>query len=230
MLRVVDNTQTSSDEELVRISVANLVGKFTVEKTGVQHFIGILNPTVYNTGKGVLYQAIGGAAKLTDFGRAWVTEELGGRSFVENGDARFVIPKAKLDLAVEGFSLRNNHLCEMAVVRELRGELCRVELRGIAPILTEAEVKQLSAGYRTFVLQPVSPPKEDTSPNAEEHIPTHRMFYIHDVELPGPLLDKILASRATRRLTYEELRTTKGGSQEGRAGGFRLANNLWAYC
>ena len=214
-----------SSQQRVRVSVANLVPCFP--ETGNSCFFGILNPTIYNKEKRRQYQALGGGTLLTLEGKQRLEVEFDAQDLTHGLDARFTIPAFVLERVLSLFELRDPRICENTPNREVVGELSRMELDGIDPVLAADEVRKLSFGYLGSVRQPVPEAGSDTSPLANK-LPTHRLFHRFVGQAPQAVLAKMKASAALRVFTQAELALTDGGRHGATlAGGITIANNLF---
>ena len=221
----------------IRVSIANLA--IAVRQQGrhglslQRRYFGILNPKKLEKGERQ-YQALGGAAMLTEVGKSVLEEVTGATNFEldkETGfyDARFQIDESDLDCVFQSFSRKDDiYGYEQDRTLDIMHELTGKAFPGHPSLLAADEAVSIEIAYMTAVIQRQSAPAADTSARgASADVPTRRLFRFYDLVMPESLMGKFFSSPVVRELTYEELKSTKGGSCAGRTSdGFVIQNNL----
>ena len=86
----------------VRVSIGNLVDRVVISETGAEHYVGLLNSAAFRKGNR-MFGAIGGAAELTEYGKALLVTRMGAENF-EGMDARFEVEEKHLSDILDFFS------------------------------------------------------------------------------------------------------------------------------
>ena len=112
---------------------------------------------------------------------------------------------------------------EREVLEELTGE---VLIPGTEPVLRVDEMADVHLRSVGVYRQPLVIGSDSSARQTE--IPSVRLFFVHTLEAPRGVVEKVLAHPALRELTTEEVRTTEGGKVRGVcADGARIANNIF---
>ena len=220
----------------VRISAGHLISALRAD--GQQT---IFSPAMLSVGmykKDVRrFDAIGGGIALSDKGK-YVVENHYQVSDVKyddhdlNYDARFIVPdedhahRVLTWLGDLEMGRRGNF--EFDPHREVFGELSGKELKSLGPIIPPEHLDWSAVTYQYLgvCLQPPSDIASDTSVNAGV-IPTRRLFHLWQMTVSAEIFSLMQASSAIAFLSPADLRTTRGGRQQGHmADGTPLANNL----
>lgn len=205
--------------EKVRVSVSNLVHRIRVRETGEAYQIAMRNEKVWREKGEGKYQALGGAVKVTEEGKASLIATHGaefgiaGRPVEEADDARFMLNvkergEENVDAVMDAFSVQDPTLFEDDVLRETHEDLVS------AGILTEEEFAQISARYEGAV----SPLKwKDKTSERETGTPSERIFHLFELEVPEAVFQKMRESEVLRILSSEDIDAINAATQEGKA-------------
>jgi hypothetical protein len=132
--------------------------------------------------------AIGGAVELTAHGKVYLLS-LGAEDFESGNDARFKIPREKLDTVYNFFLRRDPRFYEVSPVREVAEELFTPELHGqesaILPKFYQPGIRVRFKG--TYVQPPTTPDQR-------------RIFYLHDLYVESGAFELMKNSRHLRFL------------------------------
>jgi hypothetical protein len=210
---------------LVRVSVANLAWFARYNNTDVA--IAIRSKEYYKTGK-TIWQALGGAAMLTEYGRSQAEMRCGATDFEFDTkfgcyDARFVTDESRL-ADVERLFRTCNPRCELPPETDIIHELCENIRPSWSDILrTEAKVR-----YRLTTWQGVQEKGHDASKRARTDMETRRLFRIFCLDLPEVMCEMFLTDPRACILTDLERATTNGGCTKGnRTNGEEIKNNIF---
>ena len=221
-------------QEKVRVSVSNLVHKLRVRETGETYQIAMRNEKVWKEKGEGKYQALGGAAKMTEEGRAALIKEYGaefglpGRPLEEADDARFMLNlkdqrENNVSAVMDAFSVQDPSLFEDDVLRETHEDLVS------AGILTEEEFSQIAARYEGAV----SPLKwKDKTSERETGTPSERIFHLFELEVPEAVFQKMQESESLRILTKDDIAAIAMATKDGKAaarlpGGAVIVENIF---
>jgi hypothetical protein len=207
----------------IRVSVGNLAPRLMVAETGEAFFFGILNRGALMQGRR-LVSAVGGAAEMTEAGKALLASRFGAE-FQEGMDARFLVEEGRLEEVLQLFEARDTSLYEIDPSRELMEELATKELPiQDAPALTSEEAASLTVRFAKTARQRA---RGSTSAREVEGMPTRRLFNLFEIVAPMAVVEKLKQSSAIYFLSEEEIATTQGGFSQGHAfDGSGLADNL----
>ena len=144
--------ETISGKEKVRVSVSNLVHRIRVRESGETYQIAMRNERVWKEKGEGKYQALGGAAKMTEEGKEALISTHGaefglpGRPLEEADDARFMLNLKErgeegISAVMDAFSVQDPSLFEDDVLREAHEDLVS------AGILSEKDFSQIAARY-----------------------------------------------------------------------------------
>lgn len=206
-------------QEKVRVSVSNLVHRVRVRETGETYQIAMRNEKVWKEKGEGKYQALGGAAKMTEEGKEALMEEYGaefglpGRPLEEADDARFMLTlkeqeENKVSNVMDAFSVQDPSLFEDNVLRETHEDLVS------AGILTEEEFSQVVARYEGAV----SPLKwEEKTSERETGTPSERIFHLFELDVPEAVFQKMQESESLRILTKEDIDAINKATKDGKA-------------
>lgn len=203
----------------VRISVANLASYLSNQDTGEIVAIGIASKKLFEREGKIRWQAIGGAATMTERGmedmRITFSAEFQGEGDDIN-DARFTIPLAYVDEVLRLFvTSHNEEFCEASPIREVVHELEQEGFCGEA-ILRPNSLVGATSIYEGAFLQEVAEDGKGTSDRSSmHHIPTRRVFFVHTLCVSNAVFVDVLASPFIVRLNENELETTQFGRTKG---------------
>jgi hypothetical protein len=207
-----------SGRERVRVSVSNLVHTVRVRETGETHQIAMRNEKVWKDKGERKYQALGGAVKMTEEGKAALIATYGaefgiqGRPAEEADDARFMLDVTEqgeegVTAVMDTFSAQNPAVFEDDVLRETHEDLVS------AGILTEEEFSQITARYEGAV----SPLKwKETTSERETGTPSERIFHLFELEVPAAVFQKMRESESLHILTKEDIDAIATATEEGK--------------
>ncbi len=221
-------------ETTVRVSIATLAPYLRNDKTGQTIAMGIANRKKFEQERSVLFQALGGAVKITTKGRK--TLKSYGAIFLgkdaEEDDARFVIGQSNLDGALKPFMnfLLSETLCENTPLREAVEELEQETFDGCT-ILNPRDLKNARAPlYGIFKMELLQPGMGRSERALAVDMPTLRLFYVSVMTVTDSVFHRIVASPFMYSFTESELDTTRMGISKGiTREGFQMAGNLCNY-
>ncbi len=195
---------------MTRISVANLVAEVTNTSTNQSFVVGFLNRKSISRGDPA-YTALGGAALLTSDAMLLLADKYGA-VFEKGNDARFHVTDADADQVLQMLEGRDHKLIELSLEREMREELCGLELPGQEePVLLESDLD--SAAY--IFLKHV---RQISDEAADEAI--HRLFFLYEMKLPDHVFKKLAGNQYIKLLSADEI--LKGRSTDGK----KIGGNL----
>ncbi len=216
--------------EKVRFSIINVVNEVIVAGTGESFHIAHLGKPIVIDGKEYKrYQALGGAAKVTEEGRKHLERVYGAefgrkdRSAEEADDARFYVPLEEdlrasekernqfISSILEEFNNKNDPFFELDISRELREDLVS------EGVLTEEEFKQILSKHKGAV-SPILW-KTKTSEREKAEIPSFRTFHLHDITVSQELFNKLKASKHLHILTEDDIEAIHRAATEGKPAG-----------
>lgn len=209
----------------IRISVANLVPRLIVQETGERHFVGLLNRKLLKHGERV-YDAIGGAAELTEAGRTFLRDCFNAR-FEKGRDARLFVQMDDVDVVMQLFEARDPDFCEVDPSREIREELTTLELPDLPRVLTPDEAEKIEIRYVKSMYQAGDPATARASVRVDGPI-CQRYFHLFEMVVPREVYDRLRRHQAVQIFTEADIATTQQGLVRGTASnGSLIATNLF---
>lgn len=215
----------------VRVSVGNIVPCVRVQNTENRMLFGLYNRKKWAKGEKVV-TALGGAATVTPTGFEFLKQKYGAE-FQESGkdemDARFVVQQEILENVFLLFEKRDPGIYEIDGRREVVEELTQEEWWPIQSdqILTASDCKGIGVIYLATVRQPKS---SGGVSSRENEMHTRRIFNVFELLVPQTILEKLQAAKPVKFLTIDEVATTNGGRNAGRAeDGSILGDNLFLF-
>ncbi len=213
----------NSDSD-VRVSIENLVWTAVNTTTGEIRNLAVLNKKALAKGER-MWAPFGGGAMLTVAGENFLRQHFEAHSFELDKDtgyyyARFLVSGSHVQRIFSKFnSFRTDfeHDASLDAVQEIK------ELG----LFSSSQRAQLQLVFEKSALQAVATVGTDTSTRAQS-VPTHRLFRIHSLYLPGRLFDKLFLQPYIRSLTDTEIATTEGGLRKGNTlDGDAIQNNFF---
>lgn len=181
--------QESHNEEIIRISVANLISDINGK------IVWIVNKKWLKFWK-------------KNISLVWWWAELFDKKFIENqwgfdfewSDVRFKIPRNKLEEMLNLFSKYNPSIFEMDVKREVKEELWEEIIWDmIEPILSENECNLLNVQYRWVIY------KEWFWNSEKRAVVTKYIMHLYSLEWPTQVLEKIFSNSVIHIIEQEDV-------------------------
>lgn len=221
----------------VRVSVANLAVFLQRRGANMVEIFGIPNSKKLVEGT-MIYQALGGAAELTDegkefFGRKFCAEKFEKDKRTGRFDARFLVGEENLEEVFSMFASMAEKAgqYEWSPIGDILDELSGKEFPGMGAIVSPDEMAGTEIVYVKTVRQAIADDGVGTSDRAASvAVPTRRMFRLYKIVVDDKLYEKLRASPILRFFTEEELASTEGGKKKGvTSDGYALADNLFQF-